>query len=264
MSNAQTMTNEDGTSFRIPRELVALQNRAKNEFKVSLTALAEEAGIEDGSRLSINLDLDEEPPMVVIGPAPDDEEMAVGDVRTLSQKLPLPKDVLEDLGLDLDTYDGENPFLFGPIALEEMIILEPLGYASEVLDEDAEDEDVDEQDALSVLSADDIVATSNATGVPERGLRNALEDVTPSVADEDLSELQSDDYNPVEGEDATVVFVEREEWTTRVADQLGCDREDDLVEAVRLAHNRAGRHLVSGDREYRRFEDVADAVVVRR
>ncbi|WP_135855183.1 hypothetical protein [Halorussus salinus] len=273
------MSNDTTESpYQIPHELVALRQKSDEDcYRVSLSKAAQDAGIEKGSKVTVQLDLQETPPMIIIGSAPDDTELPGMEVRTFHQKVLVPNKDLEDLGIDLNSYDDtQEPFLFYPHVLEEMIALEPLGYASDVLDDQDADRDVEaDEDATeadepdvneasepaTAVSPDDITATSNATGVSESELKQAVTTVTTTVDRDDLDDIRSDEFNPLLGDETEIVFVKPDKWTAMVGDAL--DRDEDLVEAVRLAFNRAARDVIGADRDYRRFEKSADAVVLR-
>jgi hypothetical protein len=246
-------------------------------FQVYLKDAARAASIPLGNYVEIALDAQGETPMVMLGNiGPEKPDVAGSKVRRVATDdgcVNLPKELLRgnaddaqrglSLGLDADHYDADNRLIFGVLALDGIIALEPLRY-EDGTDYDPEDpgppatgDDVDEsavadpvetttpEDATSVatqadapIPTDAVVRAARSEDVDRERLEDALDTLQHVLETSD--EPPGDEKASVGGN--TVAFVETADWAPdgplaellEDKDSVGTDA--DLVAALRRAH----------------------------
>lgn len=252
-----------------------------------------EAGISGGDYVEVDFLWDEDGPMLLLGKIPSDEADDSQRARKVSDRgstlsVKPPKEFLEDdpefgLGLDIDTYDNDNPVLLDSMVTAGSVGLVPLGFADE-LEELSESEtetetaaeaateaeteaDVDGADAEDQadtsgpghpVGVDAVTTAAQLTGIDEDELHGALETLQDTVTVDDVE--AADDFEPLDAGDRVVIVVEREAWE-RLEETLGLDHA--LAEAARMAHTQQAEDLAVdyGGDEFRRFSRQYSAVV---
>ncbi|WP_353635516.1 hypothetical protein ABSL23_15840 (plasmid) [Halobacterium sp. NMX12-1] len=267
---------------------------ASNEtsWVLNMTDPLRDANIEAGDHVDVDLLWEDDSPMLVFGKVPadvadsDDDAARTRTVTDRGKNLSVkpPRELLEadseygaGLGLDRGEYDNNDPLCFDALVEDGLVALAPVGYestltasqegetpASEPSADSTEDDSPSEtsgEDAASrhPLSEEAVSAAAQATGVSTTALRDALATVATTV---DVDELATaPDYDRLDVDDHRVVVVPDRVWSDL---QARLDLEDDVLDAARLAHTRMAETLVvdAGAREYRRFSQEYDALVV--
>ncbi|WP_049915369.1 hypothetical protein [Natrialba taiwanensis] len=251
-------------------------------YIVDITDLVERTELPSGPVIDWNTDARDADPMLVFAPLPLDEIDDAAFPRRVIETdagtyAPVPDDLLRvdpdsGLGIDLTTYDDDNPLLFEAVATDETIGLLPARFAdgtpfdAEPLPETPSESDPVAEETLAhefETEVDaDTEATTRATPRPEtvdapidaeiiatvvdetETAESELADALETIHQHDL--LRIEDIVPGReplSVDGRVIFpVPADAWTIEVGAEL--DADEGVLEAARTAHERQANRLL--------------------
>lgn len=262
------------------------------ELAVEVTPVADYVGASSGDHIDWDVDDYEDVPMLVFSGI---EEAATADApypRRLREEegeivAPVPDPLVraappEGLGLDLETYDADDPLLFDAITSGEMIGLVPVRfddgrtYRSEPLPGVADDSDpvaeevIEHEDrgdptprpeTMSAPIDADVFESVRATtdrGVSDTAVIGVLEAI------ERQDRVGTGDHvagvPPLSADHRAVCLLEEDVWTDRLGPELeanGVDADPDALAVARAVHERQAQVLIdaAGSTDYQGLEE---------
>ncbi|MDH5021789.1 hypothetical protein [Halobacterium rubrum] len=242
-----------------PDGVIALRSRKNNnQFYISITDVVDELGYDAGEdylHCMFEAGGDNKPPALAFEHIPNptkpdkqnDRSRKIVDNQT-SARLILPKGELGEygVGIDLENYDNDDPYLFDPVFVEssEVFYLVPLGHVSEVFRYDERNVDL-YPDSLTAGIAKEI-------GVDVEAVEKTLDMVSKTLSVETFTSAGI----PI-GDDPTVVSVAGQRLAIYDApNQRGrsafqdalmsiYDASPEVAEAVWSVHQEYADHLLS-------------------
>jgi hypothetical protein len=293
MAIFERLAERDSSRNRQSTGLISLR---KQDLKwlVSFGPEADEAGIEAGDYVVVDLEDPEYDPLLVVGVLPEAPENPEQDPLTRkvmdrgdTLAVTIPKRVLDDRGLDLDmdSYESKNPLQFDTLVDRGLVGLAPVGYADgqEFVPKGHRDGDMavdaepdtgrteqvpladatpETPQGVGPIPPEAIQAASQTTGVESKTIERALKLL---VTDLNMGALGSHlvaEYELTETPDGTVAVVNPDVW-----DSLGATQNLDssVQQAVRQSHVRAAEMLLdqhAPNAAERNFARTADAIVL--
>jgi len=291
VQTAGAQTDRAMADLRDREDIVALMLRDDGSWLFHMTAPLRAAGIGPGDQTLSDIVADDGNPLLVISAVEadgDNDEGDEGDEMTRavtgdpqSMQVRVRPAVIESapraggLGVDPDAYDNDNPLLFQTVPDPEgsLLGLEPLGYESDIAAQAERDEQTgagtdatsegDVEEGSHAVDERAVAAAAEVTGVDRSRVEGALLAVAQTLADADVRGevvTPAPGYDPLTVGERSVEIVTDETWP---ALQTRIGFEDDVREAVRIAHTQTAEDLVvdHGDASYRRFSRERSAIV---